>query len=220
MLDEIAPPLAPAPTPAPALKKEKKKKEKKPAVAPQWRERAELAQMRDWAQWGDDQAREQLIAAAEALLGLPEQPDIEALAASVRTLREDWKKRDATQPASKALWQRFDAVLARAFKPVLEFRTRRVAKEKAAAQARAALCDEIEAWLAGPEAAAAPFREVEAKRSDLGRRVRSLPLASPQAERPLRKRLDRIFKALDSRLEGARGAETRRREELIARPRR
>lgn len=177
---------------------------------------AQLARLRDWAKWGDDQGREQLIQAAQALLTLPEPRDVEALAASVRTLRDDWKKRDATRPAGKAQWERFDAILTRAFKPVLEFRAKRATEENAAAQARAALCDEIEAWLATPEAAAAPFKEVEAKRSDLGRRVRALRFPGPHAERALRKRLDRIFKALDSRLEAARSAETRRREALIA----
>jgi hypothetical protein len=257
MLDEIAPPPAPAP------KKDRDKSTQKKPAAPQWdeirallrrleehlgagrladalevekqiagraasaplpagldrelkRHLAQLAQMRDWAKWGDDQGREQLIQAAEALLTQPERPDVEALAASVRTLRDDWKKRDTTRPASKAQWERFDALLTRVFKPVLEFRARRAAEEKAAAQARAALCEQIEAWLAAPETAAAPFKEVEAKRADLGRRVRALPFPGPQAERTLRKRLDKIFKALDSRLEGARATESKRREELIA----
>jgi exonuclease SbcC len=181
---------------------------------------AQLAQMRDWAKWGDDQGREQLIEAAEALLTMQgkeqEQPDVEALAACVRTLRDDWKKRDATRPASKTQWERFDAILTRAFKPVLEFRAKRAAEEKAAAKARVALCDELDAWLASPQAAAAPFKEVEAKRSDLARRVRALPFPGPQAERALRKRLEKIFKALDSRLDAVRSTETRRREELIA----
>ena len=176
---------------------------------------AQLAQMRDWAKWGDDQGRELLIQAAEALLTQPEQADVEVLAASVRTLRDDWKKRDATRPASKSQWERFDAILTRAFRPVLAFRAKRAAQEKVAAQARAALCDEMEAWLAAPETAAAPSKEVEARRSDLGRRVRALPLPGPQAERALRKRLDKIFKALDTRLDAVRGAEMKRREELI-----
>jgi hypothetical protein len=181
---------------------------------------AQLAQMRDWAKWGDDQGREQLIEAAEALLTTQgkeqEQPGVEALAASVRALRDDWKNRDATRPASKTQWERFDAILTRAFKPVLEFRAKRAAEGKAAAKARAALCDELDAWLASPQAAAAPFKEVEAKRSDLGRRVRALAFPGPQAERALRKRLEKIFKALDTRLDAVRSTETRRREELIA----
>ena len=184
------------------------------------RDLAQLAQMRDWAKWGDDQGREQLIEAAAALLTTQgkeqEQPDVEALAASVRTLRDDWKKRDATRPASKTQWERFDAILTRAFKPVLEFRAKRAAEEKAAAKARAALCDELDAWLASPQAAAAPFKEVEAKRSDYGRRVRALPFPGRQAEGALRKRLGKIFKALDARLDAVRGTETGRREELIA----
>jgi hypothetical protein len=177
---------------------------------------AQLAQMRDWAKWGDDQGRQQLIEAAEALLTQPEQLDVEARAASVRTLRDEWKKRDATRPASKAQWERFDAVLTRAFKPVLESRAKRAAQQKAAAQARAALCDELDAWLGSPEAREAPFKELEARRSDLARRVRALAFAGPQAERTLHRRLDKIFKALDSRIDASRGTETRRREELIA----
>jgi DNA repair protein SbcC/Rad50 len=179
---------------------------------------AQLAHMRDWAKWGDDQGREQLIEAAEALLTGEdkerERPDVEALAASVRTLRDAWKKRDATRPASRMQWERFNAILTRAFKPVLELRAKRAIEAKAAAQARAALVGEFDAWLASPEFAAAPFKEVEAKRSEFGRRVGAL--TGPQAERALRKRFDKIFKALDTRLDAARGAETRRREELIA----
>ena len=175
---------------------------------------AQLAQMRDWAKWGDDQGREQLIEGAEALLTQPERPDVEALAASVRTLRDEWQKRDASRPASRMQWERFNAILTRAFKPVLEFRAKRAMEAKAAAQARAALCNELDAWLASPESAAASFKEVEAKRSDFGRRIRALP--GPQAERALRKRFDKIFKVLDTRLDAVRGAESRRREELIA----
>jgi hypothetical protein len=172
--------------------------------------------MRDWAKWGDDQSREQLIEAAEALLTGhdKERPDVEALAGSVRTLRDEWQKRDATRPASRVQWARFDAILTRAFKPVLEFRAKRAAEAKAAAQAGAALCDELEAWLASPESAVAAFQEVQAKRSDFRRRLGAL--RGPLAERALRKRLDKIFKALDTRLDTARAAETRRREELIA----
>ena len=181
------------------------------------RDLAQLAHMRDWAKWGDDQGREQLIQAAEALLADGKEPaDVEALAISVRTLRDDWKKRDATRPASKKQWDRFDALLTRAFQPVVEFRAKRAAGEKAAAQARAALCDEFDAWLGSPESATVPYKEIEARRSDFGRRVRALPSPGPQAERKLRKRLDKVFKALDGRLKGLRESEAKRREDLIA----
>jgi hypothetical protein len=176
--------------------------------------------MKDWAKWGDDQGREQLIQAAEALLAGKDnekKPDVEELAASVRTLRDDWKRRDATRPGSKSQWERFDAILTRAFKPVLEARARRAAEEKVAAQGRVALCDEVEKWLAAPETSAAGFKEYEAKRSDLARRARALPSPGLKAERALRKRLDKAFKALDAKLNQARGAEMKRREVLIAR---
>jgi hypothetical protein len=89
-------------------------------------------------------------------------------------------------------------------------------EEKAAAQAWAALCDDFDAWLVSAESSGAPFKAVETRRNELARRLRALPFPGPQAERALRKRLDKIFKMLDSRLHGARRAEAVRREALIA----
>ena len=168
---------------------------------------AELAQMRDWAKWGDDQGREQLIQAAEALLTTQgkeqEQPDVEALAASVRTLRDEWKKRDATRPASKTQWERFDAILTRAFKPVLEFRAKRAAEEKAAAKARAALCDALEALACQPASRRGALQGIrgEAQRPRPARARAALPGAAGRA---------RIAQAARQDIQGARYAARRR----------
>src|SRR6185503_12008992 len=70
---------------------------------------AQLAQMRDWAKWGDDQGREQLIQAAEALLTQPEKPDVEALA-----LQKSWQETGGVHLGRKddqALWGRFHAAV-------------------------------------------------------------------------------------------------------------
>lgn len=107
------------------------------------RERAQLERIRDWARWGNDQSRVQLIAAAEALLQGKREP--EDLAAAVTGLREEWKRLDATRRATQKQWQRFDAVLTQAFQPVLEFRAKRANQEKAAAAAKASVCEECEA---------------------------------------------------------------------------
>jgi hypothetical protein len=177
------------------------------------RERAQLERIRDWARWGNDQSRVQLIGAAEELLQGKREP--EDLAAAVMRLREEWKRLDAIRRATQKQWQRFDAVLTKAFQPVLEFRARRANQEKAAAAAKAAMCEQGEAWAAGIDWQKADFRGIAAQRRAFGERWRALPFAGFRAERQLRKRFDTLLKAVDERLGAGRQAEWSRREALI-----
>lgn len=177
------------------------------------RERAQLGRMRDWARWGDDQARAQLIRAAEELL--QGKRDAEALATAVSGLRDEWKRLDASRHAPRKQWERFDAVLTRAFRPVLEFRARRAAEEKAAVAAKASFCDQCEAWAASIDWQRAEFRSIAARRHELRTRWRALAFAGFREERRLRKRFDKQLKAVEGRLAAARQAETSRREALI-----
>ncbi|MSQ63019.1 MAG: DUF349 domain-containing protein [Betaproteobacteria bacterium] len=177
------------------------------------RERAQLGRMRDWARWGDDQARGQLIRAAEELLQGEREP--EKLATAVTGLREQWKQLDASRHATRKQWERFDAVLTRAFRPVLEYRAERAGQEKAAAAAKAILCDQCEAWSAGIDWEKAEIRSIAGRRHDFGNQWRALPFAGFRAERQLRKRFDKVLKAVDAHIGMARQAEFGRREALI-----
>ena len=178
------------------------------------RERAQLGRMRDWARWGNDQSREQLIRAAQELLQGERDP--EGLASAVTGLREEWKRLDATRSAARKHWERFDAILTQAFRPVLEFRAKRASAEKAAAAAKTSVCDKCEAWAAGIDWPHADFRAIVVQRHDFGARWRALPFAGFRAERQLRRRFDKPIKAVDKRLGAARQAERSRREALIA----
>jgi Domain of Unknown Function (DUF349) len=177
------------------------------------RERAQLGRMRDWARWGDDQSREQLIRAAEELLQGTRNP--EELATAVTGLREQWKRLDAGRHAARKQWERFDAILTRAFKPVLEFRARRASEEKTAAAAKASVCEHGESWIAGIDWQHADFRAIAAQRHELAVRWRALKFAGFREERRLRKRFDKALKTVDERLGAARQAEKSRREALI-----
>ena len=177
------------------------------------RERAQLGRLRDWAKWGNDQSREKLIQAAEDLLQGERDP--EELTAAVTGLREEWKRLDAQQPVTRKQWERFDAVLTQAFRPVLEFRARRAIHESAAAAAKSSLCDQCEAWSTGIDWDNAEIRAIAARRHDIGNQWRALPFAGFRAERSLRKRFDKLLKAVDGRIGAARQAEVGRREELI-----
>jgi hypothetical protein len=174
------------------------------------RERAQLERIRDWARWGNDQSRVQLIRSAEELLQGKREPD--DLAAAVTGLREEWKRLDAIRRATQKQWQRFDAVLTRAFQPVLEFRARRANQEKAAAAAKASVCEQCEAWASGIDWQKPDLRAIAAQRRAFGEQWRALPFAGFRAERQLRKRFDQPLKAVDERLGAARQAEWTRRE--------
>ncbi len=81
--------------------------------------RTQLSQLQSWARWGGNISREELQKAAHAL---PEQAlTVVALAKKIGNLRQQWKALDATSgPASKELWQGFDAACTAAYAPVAE----------------------------------------------------------------------------------------------------
>ncbi|MBS1170904.1 MAG: hypothetical protein H6R01_1822 [Burkholderiaceae bacterium] len=91
--------------------------------------RAELKRMQDWARWGGNVSREELIAAAGELLGQSLPPN--ELANRISELRQQWKALDvASGAASKALWERFDAACNAAYAPVAEHVQKRSQERK------------------------------------------------------------------------------------------
>ena len=76
--------------------------------------RAELARLLDWAKWGGNVSREELIKAAETLLENHFAPA--ELAKQIGGLRARWKELERTSGASaQAVWNRFDAACNRAY---------------------------------------------------------------------------------------------------------
>ncbi|NHZ88944.1 DUF349 domain-containing protein [Massilia sp. CCM 8733] len=78
--------------------------------------RAELKRLSDWARWGGNVSREELIKAVEQLgtqkLAMSE------LAKKVGSMRERWKALDTLSGAApKSLWERFDAACSTAYAP-------------------------------------------------------------------------------------------------------
>ena len=79
--------------------------------------RAEFKRLADWARWGGNVSREELVKAVEELpaLALPNGE----LAKKIGSLRACWKSLDnMSGAASKALWLRFDAACELAYAPV------------------------------------------------------------------------------------------------------
>lgn len=171
---------------------------------------AELETLRGWARWGTQQAREKLIAEAEALsVG---EPTVDRLAEAIPAMREAWKRLDTHGPAGKAQWESFDAALEKAYAPVAAQRAEQAARQ---AEARAFKEDLCARWEADDAWRQADFKSVEARRADLIQQWRAAPQAGFRDERALRKRFDALIEALDRHLDAARAAERARREQII-----
>lgn len=177
------------------------------------RARSQVTRLHGWERWGTDQARAQLIGAAEALLR--GEPDIAERARAVPLLRGEWKRLDAHGAASRGLWFRFDTALERAYKPVAKQRAADAARHEAARTAKRALLDTWGAWLAPPDGAAPDHAALGAKRAEMIAQWRAAESAGFRDERKLRKRFDALVEKIDAQLEQGQAAEVARREEII-----
>jgi len=169
---------------------------------------ARLGELHGWARWGGGQAREHLIAAAEALLA--GEPDADRLAVAVPELREEWKRLNASAPARDEQWRRFDAALEKAWQPVEALRAEAAARHEQARAAKEALCAEWEGWLAGQVWDHADYKVIEARRQEMLGQWRAAPQASFRDERALHKRLDALLHAIEGRLDAVRAMELER----------
>lgn len=186
-------------------------KEPRGALESRWHGlQAELETLRGWARWGNQQAREKLIADAEALL-TGEHP-VDELAETIPALREAWKQLNAHAPADKTQWEVFDATLEKAYAPVAARRAEQAARQAEARALKEALCAQ---WEAETDWRQADFKQVEARRTDMIQQWRAAPQAGFRDERALRKRFDALIEAVDRHLDEARAAEMARREQLI-----
>ncbi len=78
--------------------------------------RAELKRLSDWARWGGNVSREELIKAVEQLA--TQKLAMSELAKKVGSMRERWKALDTLSGAApKSLWERFDAACSAAYAP-------------------------------------------------------------------------------------------------------
>jgi hypothetical protein len=176
--------------------------------------RAELKRLSDWARWGGNVSREELIKTVEAL---PTQSlAMSELAKKVGSMRERWKALDSLSGAApKSLWERFDAACTAAYAPAAAH-FRHLADERHANAARGqALIDEANAEIARLQSGEAEWKHVAGT-------VQRLRLAWSHLgaiDRKEKKRLDALFtdalNTLQRPLEEQRKGEMAEREEII-----
>ena len=121
--------------------------------------RAELKRLSDWARWGGNVSREELIKNVETLAtqGLP----MSELAKKVGSMRERWKALDSLSGAApKSLWERFDAACSAAYAPAAAH-FRQLADERHGNAARAEkLVEEARAEIARLQSGEADWKHV------------------------------------------------------------
>jgi hypothetical protein len=121
--------------------------------------RAELKRLSDWARWGGNVSREELIKTVEALStqNLP----MSELAKKVGSMRDRWKALDSLSGAApKSLWERFDAACTAAYAPAAAH-FRHLADERHANAARGqALVEEAQAEIARLREGSAEWKHV------------------------------------------------------------
>ncbi|MYN20313.1 DUF349 domain-containing protein [Rugamonas sp. FT107W] len=177
--------------------------------------RVELKRLGDWARWGGNVSREELVKAVEELpaQGLA----MSELAKKVGSMRERWKSLDAVSGhAPKSLWERFDSACTAAYAPAAAH-FRQLADERHANAAKAqALIDETRNMAAAAVAEGADLKNVAAA----GQRLRQMWGRLGTIDRKEKRKLDQAFdKALAQMLAPLaeqRKIETAKRELLIA----
>ena len=177
--------------------------------------RAEFKRLSDWARWGGNVSREELIKAVEQL---PAQNHTMAeLAKKVGSMRERWKALDALSGAApKTLWERFDSACTVAYAPAAAHFKQLAGERHANADKAQALVDEAVAEAARlADASSADWKHVAGT-------VQRLRLAWSHLgaiDRKDKKRLDQAFadalNVLQGPLEERRKHEAAGREALI-----
>ena len=173
--------------------------------------RAQFKQLADWARWGGNVSREELVKAGEELPA-QELPMAE-LAKKVGSLRERWKSLDTLSgPAPKSLWERFDAACSLAYAPAAQH-FKQLAEERHGNAAKAQELIAETAALAAEEST--DWKHV----ASASQRLRQAWTRLGTIDRKEKKRLDTEFgaalDALSKPLDTQRQIETARREQLI-----
>ncbi|MDO8439430.1 MAG: DUF349 domain-containing protein [Telluria sp.] len=177
--------------------------------------RAELKRLSDWARWGGNVSREELIKAVEQLpvqkLAMPE------LAKKVGSMRDRWKALDTLSgSAPKSLWEKFDAACTTAYAPAAAH-FKHLADERHTNAAKAqALIGEALAETAKLDGAAVDWKHM----AHTVQRLRMAWSHLGAIDRKDKKRLDHEFtsalNAMQAPLESQRKAEVTSREDMIA----
>ncbi len=173
-----------------------------------------IGELRGWRRWGAHQAREQLCATTESLIGLEiDPPD---LAQRIQKVREAWKDLDHHEGAApKTLWKRFNEACERAYAPCQAYFEEKNRERRQNFEKKQALCAQLAEFVAATDWKQPDWREADR----LHRRSREQWYKLGPVNRSERKALDQHFQQILQRMEthlsAERTREFQRRQALV-----
>ncbi len=180
----------------------------------------EVKRLESWLKWSDGQARDGIMARAEALKGSPLPPD--ELAREIRTIQDEWKALDKKNGgAPKPKWDKFNAVCKEAYAPAkAHFDTLRKQRNENAS-GREKIIDDLHALAEAavvtlPEGEHRDWVDIEKRKSGLFDLWKKGGGVANAAWKALDEKFDVALKKLDGALDAAREPEIARRKKLIA----
>lgn len=176
--------------------------------------RAELKRLGDWARWGGNVSREELVKAVEELPA--EKLAMSELAKKVGSMRDRWKQLDAVSGhAPKSLWERFDAACTAAYAPAAaHFKQLADERHNNAAKAQA-LITETEALAESVATGGADLKNVAAAGQRLRQMWGRLGTIDRKEKRKLDQTFDKVLAHMLAPLSEQRKVEAAKREQLI-----
>ena len=173
-----------------------------------------LGELRDWRRWGVHQAREQLCATAESLIGLEDGPT--EIAQRIQQARDAWKELDHHESAApKALWKRFNAACERAYAPCQAYFEAQAQERRQNLEKKQALCEQLEQFETTTDWQQVDWREADRLRRRAQEQWYKLGPVNRTDRKTLDRRFQRVLHQLDERLGAERNREFQRRQHLI-----
>jgi len=175
---------------------------------------AQLGKLRDWRRWGAHQAREQLCATAESLIGLEIDPA--EIAQRIQQVRDAWKKLDHREGAApKALWKRFNNTCERAYAPCQAYFEAQAFERQQHFEQKTALCAQLEQFEAATDWQQVDWREADRVRRRAQEQWYKLGPVNRADRKPLDRRFRKVLQHLNTHLDAERHREVQRRQQLI-----
>ena len=175
-----------------------------------------LAELKQARIWSTQQARQELIAEAEALALQIDDVAPKARATHIRTLRSKWRELDhGIGPAHQDIWSRFDTACKTAYEPA-KAHFDQAAKERGENKSqREAVCARLEALDNDTDWDAPDYKAIEKVLNQTRRQWREAGSVNHRDMKPLRKRYDAAHDAIEKHLSPERERELRRRQLAI-----
>lgn len=174
----------------------------------------QINELRGWRRWGTQQAREHLCEAAEALIGLEDDP--KHIARRIQEVRTAWQTLDHKEgAATKALWKRFDKACERAYQPCQAYFDAQAEERRLHLEQKQAVCERLEQFTATTDWEQVNWREADRLRRRLEEQWRRIGPVNHAQKKDLERRYAAALGQLDAHLDQERERSIQRRRELI-----